>query len=142
MYIFSGSEETPESILILKVTFPRCHLVTSFQILIYRKHGTLNHRDKRRPTCMAIYAELSSVLATWDGTHTKAQCEHHPHGHLDRQLFIIPFPTRCLSHGWRVALFFPYERNTEQVRMPALVGPFFWPSPFWPLDDFFLVFFC
>ena len=38
-------------------------------------------------------------------------------------------------HG--VFLFFPYERNTEQVQMPAPVGPFFWPSPFWPLDDFF-----
>jgi hypothetical protein len=36
-----------------------------------------------------------------------------------------------------VALFFPYERNTEQVWMSAPVGPFFWPSPFWPLDDFF-----
>ena len=40
--------------------------------------------------------------------------------------------------GW-VALFFPYEPNMEQVRMPALVGPFFWPSPFWPLDGFFLL---
>jgi hypothetical protein len=40
-----------------------------------------------------------------------------------------------------VALFFPYERNMEQVRMPAPVGPFFWPSPFWPLDGFFWFFF-
>jgi hypothetical protein len=40
----------------------------------------------------------------------------------------------------RVALFFPYERNTEQVRMPTPVGPFFWSSPFWPLDDFFWFF--
>ena len=42
----------------------------------------------------------------------------------------------------RVTLFFPYERNTEHVRMPTPVGPFFWASPFWPLDDFFLFFFC
>ena len=38
-------------------------------------------------------------------------------------------------------VFHPYERNPEQVWMPAPVGPFFWPSPFWPLDDFFGFFF-
>ena len=37
--------------------------------------------------------------------------------------------TKTDGKSW-ISLFFPYERNTEQVRMPAAVGPFFWPSPF------------
>ena len=27
--------------------------------------------------------------------------------------------------------------GSGEVRMLAPVGPFFWPSPFWPLNDFF-----
>ena len=30
--------------------------------------------------------------------------------------------------------------GSGEVRMPAPVGPFFWPSPFWPLDDFWFFF--
>ena len=30
--------------------------------------------------------------------------------------------------------------GSGEVRMLAPVGPFFWPSPFWPLDDFFYFF--
>jgi hypothetical protein len=31
--------------------------------------------------------------------------------------------------------------GSGEVRMPVPMGPFFWPSPFWPLDDFFWFFF-
>ena len=61
----------------------------------------------------------------------------------DRSRSISTDRCRCYVHAggtMGVSLFFPYECNTEQVRMPASVGPFLWPFPFWPLDEFFWFF--
>jgi len=72
----------------------------------------------------------------FDGTYCRyGSCADYDKYHTSKQIHRWHFWTKS-----RVALFFPYERNTEQVRMPASVGPFFWPSPFWPLDDFFWFF--
>ena len=80
--------------------------------------------------CLRLKAKKSTpnALRTKEDTPILRGCgaPHHQYG--------VP-PQGTNQSG--VSLFFPYERNTEQVWMPAPVGPFFWPSPFWPLVDFF-----
>ena len=66
----------------------------------------------------------------------KIEINTHQNGfHNQSQLSKISCPH---LHG--ISLFFPYERNTEQVRMPAPVGPFFRALPVLTPWWFFLVF--